>query len=256
MPKHMNQVIATVTSIEEMAHSEGWLQAYHPFFKLCITIIYMILLVSFPIYDIYGPLSFALYPLFIFECFSLSYKEFFQRLKYAFPLIIFIGILNPLFDPRGWYSCISLWIKGFLCIQATYILIVTTTIEQICFCLRLLHVPRIMVTQIMLVYRYIHVLLDEVNRMLQAYFLRAPKQNGIHYRAWGSFVGQLLLRTMKRADDIYESMLLRGYNGNYYLDKEYSFSLKDCMICLCMIGLFVLFRLFPIVEIIGNMFVR
>lgn len=51
--------------------------------------------------------------------------------------------------------------------------------------------------------------------MMQAYSLRAPRQKGIHFKAWGSFVGQLLLRSMDRAGVVYESMTLRGYQGEF-----------------------------------------
>ena len=51
--------------------------------------------------------------------------------------------------------------------------------------------------------------------MIQAYSLRAPNQKGIHISAWGSFLGQLLLRSMDRAQELYYSMLLRGFRGEF-----------------------------------------
>ncbi len=47
---------------------------------------------------------------------------------------------------------------------------------------------------LLLTFRYISVLLEEVAIMTEAYHLRAPGQKGIHVSAWGSFLGQLLLR--------------------------------------------------------------
>lgn len=63
------------------------------------------------------------------------------------------------------------------------------------------------------VYRYISVLLAETQRVVQAYELRAPGQKGIHFKVWGSLMGQMLLRSMDRAEVIYESMCLRGFVG-------------------------------------------
>ena len=85
-------------------------------------------------------------------------------------------------------------LKGILTVFASYILIATTSIGKICHALRLLHVPKILVTEILLIYRYITVLLDEVRKMTQAYELRAPGRRGIAFREWGSFAGLLLLR--------------------------------------------------------------
>ncbi len=80
----------------------------------------------------------------------------------------------------------------------------------------MLRVPRIFVLQLLLTYRYISVLMEEVARSLRAYSLRAPEQKGIHRSAWGSLAGQLILRTFDRAQRIYEAMCLRGFTGEYH----------------------------------------
>ena len=56
--------------------------------------------------------------------------------------------------------------------------------------------------------------LSELNQMSEAYHLRAVKQKGLHIKAWGSFVGHFLLRSLDRANEIFESMILRGFHGN------------------------------------------
>ncbi len=128
-------------------------------------------------------------------------------------------------------------VKGCYSVFASYLLIATTTVEQICYALRRLHLPAIFVTQILLTYRYVSVLLSEANRMMQAYSLRAPRQKGIHFKAWGSFVGQLLLRSMDRAGAVYESMALRGYQGEFRYAvkgrcgwKDYVYLLGWCVV--------------------------
>ena len=78
----------------------------------------------------------------------------------------------------------TLMLKGVFAVLASYLLILTTSMESICYALRLLHVPKIMVTMVLLIYRYVIVLLKEAERISQAYSLRAPAQKGIHYRAW------------------------------------------------------------------------
>ena len=115
----------------------------------------------------------------------------------------------------GIVSMLTLMIKGIYSVLASYLLIVTTPIENICHALRLLHIPAVIVTQILLAYRYVSLLLEEAGRMTQAYSLRAPKQKGVHFRVWGSLAGQLLLKSIDRAGEVYESMLLRGYQGEF-----------------------------------------
>ena len=76
--------------------------------------------------------------------------------------------------------------------------------------------------------------------MTEAYSLRAPGQKGIHISAWGSFLGQLLLRSMDRAEALYHSMLLRGFRGEYYYAEvpqcgvsSVVFTIVCCMAFLC-----------------------
>lgn len=105
---------------------------------------------------------------------------------------------------------VTLIVKGIFTVCAAYFLIVTTLIEKICYGLRRLYIPKGIIIVIMLIYRYIIVLLEETELMIQAYKLRAPYQNEINIKVWGSFLGQLLLRSIDRAETLYESMLIRG----------------------------------------------
>lgn len=63
-----------------------------------------------------------------------------------------------------------------------------------------------MVVVLLLTYRYLILLLQEGSRMSAAYALRAPYSKGIAFNAWGTLVGQLLLRSIDRAQTVYESM--------------------------------------------------
>ncbi len=107
----------------------------------------------------------------------------------------------------------------------------------------------------MLTYRYITVLLEEVDRITQAYLLRAPHQKGIHFKAWGPLAGQLLLRSMDRANEVYDSMLLRGYRGDYaYLRERTAFQGKDLAYLLFWAAVIALLRRWPVVLLAGELF--
>ena len=60
-------------------------------------------------------------------------------------------------------------------------------------------------------------MLKEFERITDAYSLRAPGQKGVHYKVWGTMLGQLLLRSMDRAQTVYDSMRMRGYRGEFHL---------------------------------------
>lgn len=90
--------------------------------------------------------------------------------------------------------------------------------------------------------------------MTDAYHLRAPGQKGIHISAWGSFLGQLLLRSMDRADELYQSMQLRGFYGNFYYADSTPCTLGAVLYGVLWIGAFLLARCFDLPLLLGNLF--
>lgn len=257
-----------IQTISEMAQKDQWINRIHPLVKLFITIFYIAILVSFNRYHLTGTLGMIIYPLIVFELGEISIKEALYKLRLILPLVCFVGILNPVFDttPCGTFSGINittgmismstLILKGILSVLASYLLIATTTIEEICFALRILHIPKIIVTQILLIYRYIFVLLSEAEQITHAYSLRAPGQKGIHFKVWGSLIGLLLLRSMDRADEVYQSMCLRGYQGEFYYKSNRKIKFSDIVYLFVWITIILIFRIYPIFELIGNIITR
>ncbi len=148
---------------------------------------------------------------------------------------------------------ISLMIKGPLTVLAVYILVATTSIEGICYGLQLIHVPTTIITVVLLIYRYLFMLFKEVEKVTIAYKMRAPGQKGIHYKAWGSLVGQILIRTLDRATNIYESMEIRGFKGRFASDREERFDSRSIMFLLIWAVLFILIRWTNGIELIGGL---
>lgn len=261
---HIESAIYEIHTMDSLASRNQWVNRLHPLIKFFITIIYIALVVSFSKYDVIGIAGMVIYPLFLFQLADLSFRACIKRLRIVLPIVCCVGIFNPLLDhttvqlggmliSAGFLSMCTLIMKGMFSVLASYLLIATTSIEDICYALRLLHVPKLLVTQILLTYRYVTVLLGEVNRMTQAYSLRAPRQKGVHFKVWGSLTGQLLLRSIDRANDVYESMLLRGYQGEFtYLGQEHHLRASDLLYLLFWLILLICFRCFPIFILVGQ----
>ena len=135
-------------------------------------------------------------------------------------------------------------------------LIATTSIDSICAALRKLHVPELLVTLLLLTYRYIGVMLEEVGIMSQSYRLRSPGQKGIHISAWGSFLGQLLLRSMDRAESLYHSMLQRGFRGEYYYAEVPQCSVSSVVFTIVCCMAFLCARWVNLPALLGSLLVR
>ena len=116
--------------------------------------------------------------------------------------------------------------------------------------------PGLLVTLLLLTYRYVGVMTEELAVMTDAYHLRAPGQKGIHVSAWGSFLGQLLLRSMDRAQELYSSMLLRGYHEHFHYADIRPFSVRDAAYLLLTVAALGLMRFVPVASLVGGLFVR
>jgi len=240
----------------------------HPLSKLLITVLYILVLVSFSKYDLESLSAMILYPLITILLYNISIKECLNRLKPIFIIVFAVGIVNPFIDRRvigyifniaitsGVISMLTLIFKGVFAVLASYILIVTTSIERICNSLRIFHVPKIIVSVIFFIYRYIIVLLQETERLINAYELRAPGQKGVNFKAWGSLVGILLLKSIGRAEEVYESMILRGYNGEYYIKSEEMNNIESVFYFFIWGVLILLFRFIPIFDVVGRLLIK
>ncbi len=265
----LQQAIAMLHEVDSEAGRSGDRSRIHPAARLFVNVLFILLTVSFHKYNMMGLLSMGLYLLITGIWEELSFLKGLKRIRYILFLIALLGMANLFFDRNiifqfgsmnitgGMISMATLFIKGVFTVYAAYFLLMETGIEGSCAALGSFGIPKGGVTVVLLTYRYLILLLKEVQRMLQAYQLRAPGQKGIHIRAWGSFVGLLLLRTMERGKDVYDSMLLRGYGGEGLWkeagSRQISSGLSVVYAAAWTLALGAL-RVFPVFQIAGSLF--
>ena len=253
--------------IRSLQQRDIWMNQLHPLAKLLVSVIFITVTVSFHKYDITPLAIMGIYLIFGFMLGELSLAEGLYRMRLILPLVIFVGIFNPFFDRApivvigditvtgGIISMISLVIKGFYAVLSAYILIATTSVEDICSALSFIHIPKPIITVILLIDRYFMIIGEEAATIMNAYSLRAPSQKGIQFRAWGTLVGQWLLRSMDRANRVYESMQLRGFKGELS-GKKRPFTLEDILYVLIFAAVFFMIRSSSLIYTIGGLFVK
>lgn len=241
--------------LDDLAKKETAIHSIHPLVKLLTTVVYLTVVVSFGRYEVAALMPFVFYPVLIFALAEIPVLPIVKRVLLVEPLIIGIGILNPFFDHQtfivggyavsaGWLTFLSIIIKSTLTVTAALLLVATTGMDALASAMRMLRIPRLFVLQLTLTYRYITVLLEETLRTMRAYSLRAPGQKGIHHTAWGTLAGQLLLRTVDRAERVYQAMRLKGFSGEYYIGKHNKIGINDLVFLLGWISFFSVARLY------------
>lgn len=263
----MSNLTASLNSIklfDELAGRRSVIHRIHPVAKLLTTLVYLACIVSFGKYEITPLLPLVFYPLALMVLADLPAVELLKRILIAAPFVLGVGIFNPLYDriplltiggfsiTGGWLSFGSIMLRFGLTVMATLILIATSGIEGVGMALSKLKVPRIFVTQLLLLYRYLNILMEETLRTVRAYTLRSRRERGIRFRVWSSLTGQLLLRTIDRAGRIYQAMRCRGFEGEVRLFQKRPLRLADCLYFMGWSLFFLSARYYNIPDLLGR----
>jgi len=224
---NLSNAMAGISSLEQLADNNTIIHKLHPLVKIITTIVFIFVVISFDRYDLSGLIPFIFFPVIMMALSETPYKPLLYRMAVALPFSVFAGAANIFFDrgiafslmgigvSYGVISFTSIIFKTLLTVMIVLILIATTSMTDISYQLNRLKVPNILVMQLTMTYRYLAVLTEEAVNMYRSYILRSPKQKGIRMHDMGVFVGQLLLRSMDRAERVYSAMKCRGFNGSY-----------------------------------------
>ena len=211
--------------LDDLVQGDSFLHRLHPAIKVISTLVFLISLASYPRHEVAGLLPLTLYPVMLISLGRLPVSYFVERLLFLSPFVLLVAIANPFLDRAvmlqigvvgitgGWLSFFSIVLRFLLGVTAVLALVATTGIHDLCSVLLRAHVPRILVLQLLLLYRYLSLLMEEAYRIEQAYLLRSGVHKGISPSVWGSLAGGLLSRTYSRARTIYQAMLCRGFTG-------------------------------------------
>ena len=261
----ISHALSEFREMDALAAQDSPIHRLHPLVKLLVTLGYIICVVSFDKYQFSALVILVLYPIVVFQLSGIPVRTCFYKLRVVLPLVCAVGLLNPFYDRTpllqigsvtisgGVVSMITLMMKGVFALMASFLLIATTPMDSLCAALRKLHVPSMLVTLLLLTYRYVSVMMHEVSVMTDAYHLRAPNQKGIHISAWGSFLGQLLLRSMDRAEALYESMQLRGFQGEFYYADIPPCTTGAILYAIGWGAFFAVSRCFDLPQMLGNL---
>ncbi len=150
-----------------------------------------------------------------------------------------VGVFNPLLDTGvvmhiggvgvsgGWLSFVSILLRFALTIGALLLLVATTGVPALGCAAGRLGVPRVFVAQVLGLYRYLFLALDETQRTLLAWRLRTPRGRHPSWRVFAQILGQLLLRALARARRVHEAMLCRGFDGELRMIGAMKFTGRD-----------------------------
>ena len=240
--------------LDTLAAQDTPVHRIDPRAKLITTLVFIAMVVSFGKYEISALLPFAIYPIYLLAAGNLPPGYILKKIALVSPFAIMVGIFNPLLDQEtllkigefsvsgGWVSFTSILIRFTLTVGAAMTFVAVTGFNSVCMALEKLGTPRFFAVQLLFLYRYLFVLVEEAVSMVRARSLRVFEGRGMGLTAYSSLLGHLLLRTLDRAQRIHSAMWCRGFDGSIRIMQPLSMGRRELLFMVGWVTLFVLFR--------------
>lgn len=250
--------------LDQLSYKNTLVHRLDPRAKLVVTLLFLFTVISFPKYEITALLPFFLYPMLLMTIGEIPFMFIIKKVLLVSPFAFFIGIFNPLLDSgqilffnglsisAGWLSFISILIKFTLTVSTALLLIATTSFPGICHALKQLRLPSIFVSQLLFLYRYIFVLMEETMRIVRARNMRSYGKSGKGIKVFVRLAGILFIRTIERAERIYFAMLSRGFHGDMPTLRRFQIKPFDLIFASSTIAFLFVFRFYSVTEILGR----
>lgn len=225
MTNRLQHALCELDALERSARAESPVHRLDARAKLLTTAVYLATMLSVPLSQLSEILLYALFPMITAAQSNIKPGALFRRSLVVLPFVALIGIFNlfcdrtplfrigPLVVTEGATTFLAILLRGLLSMQALLLLIGTTGFYGICRAMQQSGIPRFFTAQLLFVYRYLRLMLDEALGMSQAYRARSFGRKYPPLRIWAPLVGQLLLRTFDRAEQIHRAMTARGFTG-------------------------------------------
>ncbi|GEJ55685.1 cobalt ECF transporter T component CbiQ [Anaeromyxobacter diazotrophicus] len=210
-----------------------------PRVKTLAAIAYVAVVASFGRGDALRLVPLAAWPVALGALGDVPWRPVLLRLALASPFALGVAAFEPLLDrapalavagvtvSAGTVAFATILLKFALALSGALVLVATTGFDAMCAGLERLGAPRLLVAQLLLLYRYLFVLSEEAARLWRAHALRSPDRPRPTARLGATLLGQLLLRTLARGERLHAAMRCRGFDGTVKLVRRARLSRAD-----------------------------
>lgn len=225
MKDRLQKALYALDDMERAERTSSPLHDIDPRAKLVVTTVFLITMLSVPLHRFSELLLYFAFPLAGSAMGAMRYGQLFRRSLVVLPFVALIGLFNVFYErtpvfrigtvsiTEGWIGFASILLRGLLSVQALLLLIRSTGYYRLCRSMQRMGMPSLFAAQLLFVFRYLRVLVEEALRMKQARDARGYGRSSYPLPMWGTFVGQLMIRTFDRAELVYRAMLARGFTG-------------------------------------------
>lgn len=121
------------------------------------------------------------------------------------------------------HTSMQVFFKALAGVSSLYMMAFSTPMSELILVLQKIHLPRLIVELMHLIYRYIFILLDVANEMQTAAKARLGYCNLKQgFQTFAMVAGNLFLTALRKANAYYDAMVARGYDGKLeFLTEEH-----------------------------------
>ena len=239
----LSKAIYNIRKIDELGKEDTIIHKINPIIKIIVTLAYVIKVIYIKEFLFADIIVILAYSIFIFIFAKIPVNIILRKLIFVLPVVLGVITINLIIDfsyKEIIYSLLLLF-KCTFSLIGTLQLLATTTINDLALAMKKLKVPKVLISTLLMIYRYILVLMEEGYRIKSAYQLRTMGKKSMTISDWGIIMGRLLLRTIDRSEQVYSAMIMRGFHGEYYSGEIHKVNSIDLVYCFVIIGIFILF---------------
>ena len=242
--------------IDKLAYQDSPIHRLDSRVKFICVLVFTAVVISLPPTSVSILACYAVGPFAILVLGRIPLRFTIRHIIIVSPFVLFLALSCPLYakDPivinfgslqwpmtTGWLRCFSILSKFVVTMMALIALVSTTRFSDLLTGLAKLGVPKLLVIQLGLLYRYIFVLIDRAAHILRARSARKLRNLGFtrEVKVASSMVGSLLIGGFSAAQRTSIAMQARGFDGKWRTIHTMKIRPADYLFCL-LTGVFLL----------------
>jgi len=205
--------------LERYCEGDGLLHRLDARLKLVVALGFVVLVVATPV-GWWRPLAAeALALSFVVGLSGVPPRALLARWLGFFVLVGFLALMVAPAHPKRaelglGVVLLTILAKNSLAFLATLVLVSVTPFRKLLAAMRRLGMPLVLVATLQFMYRYLHVLADELDRMVKARRSRTFRRTGrLDWGLLSSLIGVLFVRAFERGERVHAAMIARGWDG-------------------------------------------
>ncbi len=246
--------LAALRDLDALASRDAPVARLDPRAPVLATLLLSVLVASFPRGETVALLPFLAWPVALASLAAVPLRPFLRALLVPLPFVLLAALPALFVEPgaEGRAIAVSILLRFLVTAASALLLAALWGLPALAWAMERLGAPALLVTQVLVLWRYLFVLGEETMRMDQARSMRTFGRRGRELSLAGPFLGTLLLRSHDRAERIDRALRARAFAGSFPALRPHRFGAGSAAFLFLWAAAFVLFRVVNVPEALGR----